>query len=75
MPDQRWQVTIVDRDSEDVEAELITQYEARVTAGSRGKAKERALALVREKVTGINAHNLDGKTVREISKLRGRPSN
>ncbi len=66
----KWEVTIVDQDSEDVEKELITEYEARVSAATSEEAKERAVAMIRERVKGVG--KLVVTNVREIWKP-GRP--
>jgi hypothetical protein len=66
--ERRWEVTIVDKDSEDLEKDEIIHYEARVTASGEDEAKQRALALIRERVAQLSGRNLVITTVREIWK-------
>ena len=70
MDERRWEVTIDDLDSEDFEKELITQYEARVTTSTQDEAKERALTMIRARVTDIGGHKLVVRSVREIWRPR-----
>jgi hypothetical protein len=70
MADQRWEVRILDEDSEDVEKEQITQVEVRTTAPDKASATERALALVRAEVPGVAKHRLKVTNVAEIWKSK-----
>lgn len=66
MEETRWEVTIDDQDSEDLERDEITSYEARVTATGPDDAKQRALTMIRERVIEVNGHKLVVTNVRQI---------
>lgn len=73
MEETRWEVTIVDQDSEDFEKDDITQYEARVTAMGPDEAKQRALTMIRACVVDVSSHKLVVTNVREIWNSRHPP--
>jgi len=69
MEERRWEVTVADQDSEDLEKHEITQHEAHVTAITRDDAKQRVLAMIRDRVHDASSHTLVISNVREIWRL------